>query len=368
MEEEVLRDEETLIIQASTLIVLLCMAASGNGVLIFVYARDYRMRTATNMLVVSHTLAEFSFSIVGICVYSLTAATRSPLYGGFCTAYGSLNMFFFYASLLSLTFISVDRFLAVVKQIHHRITRQHVRVVICFIWFQALINAVPWDLALVGKPGKRYVAWVLSNCEPFFSVPNHGYEVVNAFRIIIMVISFLVPVLAICYTSFHILRTALKNKKRVHVLGTIVNNRVAADAYSKSAFTTVIIIAVYFLCIVPSIILYTVSKLTNKHIAALHIISTAAMSFRSACYPLIFTARNRKFSNCLRSFFAKRLKLCRRANPKIHEDSGHTRPIGGHVLHINPTPRMKARSFAARPSIAWPEAPKLAFTDLTTIN
>ena len=37
MEEEVLRDEETLIIQASTLIVLLCMAASGNGVLIFMF-------------------------------------------------------------------------------------------------------------------------------------------------------------------------------------------------------------------------------------------------------------------------------------------------------------------------------------------
>lgn len=380
LEDELLGNKKALIAEAGLVMGFFLLAAVGNGMLIFAYICDYRMRTATNMLVISHISAEFSIALLGILVYGSTLVRSESIFGGLCAVVGSLNTLFFFASLLSLTAVSVDRYLAVVKRIHHKVTRSRVRPVLVLIWFQALVNAVPWDRAVVGKPGKRFVAWLLGNCQKYLGVLGHGNAALNAFKLVVWILSFITPVLIIIYTCFFILRTALKNTRRVHVLGTIVNNRVAADAYSKSAFTTVIIVLVYFLCMVPSVVLRTIADNSPSYYSAeFHVFCATAMAVRSAAYPVIFTSRSRKFSCHVRNFFVHRLpellqyvcpcacvRACavvckpRRKFPDpsyIYHPSPRSRRTGSRIDILRASPRVR---YCRR-------APRQAFVDLEIV-
>ena len=380
LDRELLRNKKALMAEAGLVLGFFSLGAFGNGMLICAYIYDYRMRTATNMLVISHILAEFLISLLGILVYGSTLVRTEPVAGALCGAVGSLNILFFFASLLSLTAVAVDRYLAVVKRIHHKVTRARVRPVLVFIWLQALVNAIPWDRAIIGKPGRRFVAWLLGNCHQYLGIPSRRNAALDAFKIAVWLLSFITPMAIIVYTCACILRTALKNKRRVHVLGTIVNNRVAADAYSKSAFTTVIIVLVYFLCMVPSMVLQALADNSPQaYSAEFHVFCTMAMSIRSAAYPVIFTSRSRKFSCLFRNFFVQRLPellqyvcpcACVRACALVCKPQRRV-PDPSYIYHPSPGVRMPvSRIDAARssPRARYCKRPsRQAFVDLHVV-
>ena len=290
-------DEHIAIIQASVLSLLFLIAATGNGALISLYARDYRMHTNTNRLVMSHIAAEFAASVVGILMYVSILAhggkQHSEFYGqSFCIFLGCVNVFFFCGSFLSLTSICIDRYMAVVKGVQHHITLIRVQIALGVVWTLSFISSIPWDLA-VNKLPQRYLAWLLSNCR--YEYPNSAQLIsLEIYQSILTVLTLYMPAIIILYTCFHILRAAIRSRNQVHVIRTF-SHRIAT-AYSRSAFTTVLIITVYFLCIAPSAVLYIFIK-QNAHPfpQANYIIAKVALSFRSACYPVIYAVRNEKF-------------------------------------------------------------------------
>lgn len=121
------------------------------------------------------------------------------------------------------------------------------------IWSQAVVSAIPWDLILINKPGKRFIAWVLGNCEKYLTLREHNNVPVISFRIVLWTLSFMIPCVVIFYASGQILRTALNKRVRVHVLEYPRN---PVDAYSKSSFITIMITTVYFLCLIQPCIVY----------------------------------------------------------------------------------------------------------------
>ena len=357
-------DKCALLSQGIIVLILFLLASVGNGILIVAYWRDHRMRTPTNMLVISHSTAEFSFAITGILVYASSLIRLKVPGGGVCFFAGTVNMFLFFVSILSLTAISVDRYFAVVKRSHHKFTKRTVSRVLVFIWCQAMVSAVPWDQVFIQKPGKRFIAWVLGNCEKYLTLREHHNVPILTLRVVLWIVSFFIPCCIIFYASVGILRSALQKRVRVHVL----EFRGAADAYSKSAFTTIIIIVVYFLCLIPSLVFYIFREMSSSYYSlALHSVAKVAMSFRSVCYPVIFISRNRKFSCYVRSFFARKLRLlrcsqreCRTAECGLGASNIYScspRPGTRNACHIHMLTITRPMMFRATP-------PKLAFTDL----
>lgn len=366
-ETEVANDKCAILSQGITVLILFVLGMVGNGILLVAYWRDYRMQTTTNMLVISHISAEFSFAINGILVYGSSLIRLEVLGGNLCIFAGTVNMFLFFVSVLSLAAISVDRYFAVVKRSHHKFTKKVITRVIIFIWSQAVVSAIPWDLILINKPGKRFIAWVLGNCEKYLTLREHHNVPVLTFRIVLWILSFFIPCCIIFYASARILRSAIHKRARVHVLEYPRN---PADAYMRSAFTTILIITVYFLCLTPSMILYVFREGSSSFYSlALHSIAKVAMSFRSVCYPVIFIARNRKFSGYVRSFFVKKFRYIRRAYASMRcrpTDYGLStsnvyvctqNPSHSSTCNIVTPYEPKTRSFRGKPV-------KLAFTDL----
>ena len=356
-----------LLSQGVVVLILFLLASVGNGILIVAYWRDHRMRTPTNMLVISHSTAEFSFAITGILVYASSLIRLKVPGGGVCFLAGTVNMFLFFVSILSLAAISVDRYFAVVKRSRHKFTKKTVKRILIVIWSQALVSAVPWDQVFIQKPGKRFIAWVLGNCEKYLTLREHHNVPILTLRVVLWIVSFFIPCCIIFYASVRILRNALRKRVRVHVL----EFRGAADAYSKSAFTTIIIIVVYFLCLIPSAVLFALRKrIFGYYSITTHSIAKVAMSFRSVCYPVIFIARNRKFSSYVRSFLARRWSVFRCSPPVPCFSPPQFR--SGTCDRYRCSPRTGRTCNACginalsirRPTMFRGAPPKLAFTDM----
>ena len=327
-------DKSTILSQGIIMLVLFVLGMIGNGILLVAYWRDHRMQTPTNMLVISHISAEFSFAVNGILVYGSSLIRLEVLGGNLCILAGTINMSLFFVSVLSLAAIAMDRYFAVVKRSHHKFSKKVVRRVVIVIWSQAVVSAIPWDLILIKKQGKRFIAWVLGNCEKYLTLREHNNVPVLAFRVVLWMVSFFVPCCIIFYASGRILRSAINKRVRVHVLEYPRN---PADAYSKSAFTTIMIITVYFLCLIPSLALYIEREGSSSYYSlTLHSIAKVAMSFRSVCYPVIFIARNRKFSGYARSFFKKRFRCLQWTSGAMCCRPLDCRPGVSHV-YISPT-------------------------------
>lgn len=307
-------NETHVIIVCSTVLLFYVFAVLGDGMLIYAFARDVRMRTTTNMLVISHLTAEFASSIFGIATHLSTLIVHGEQFNqtAWCITASSILNSFLGAGFLSLVGISIDRYLAVVKKVHHKMTRSRVQIFLVVIWTLSVVYGIPWDLLFNDRLRWQYVAWLLVNCEASFLANEdlRAWTIADILRGLLFLICILVPFVIIAYASLNILRVAIKSRQRVHVIGTI-NNHIAA-AYSKSAFTTLLIIATYFLCLIPALVLTVVCEQSSpKCSMSLYILAKVALCFRSACYPVIYAARNQNCSRYFRQFFDHRkIKIC----------------------------------------------------------
>ena len=341
-------------------LLLYILSVTGNGILISAYAKDFQMRTTTNMLVVSHLIAEFTASFFGIVthVYTLMADKKPSATSVWCVVGTSMIKIGLGGGLLSLVGITVDRYLALVIKVHHKVTRRQVQVFVTVIWTLSIAYAIPWNLIFLDGRIYRWnhISWLIVNCHVHIADQSSHRTAVDIFHYVFLLLGVGSPLLIIAFTSFSILRTALKARRRVGIIGTSVNEITAA--YVRSAITTIIIISVYFLCLIPIIALGAKCKYGywNCRAGSLFFLAKVTLCFRSACFPVIFAARNRNFSRYIRRLLCKRVqRKClhfdqrrRRSSTKVHvyrncsrswisntksEKTATTINVGRHAFH-----------------------------------
>lgn len=221
---------------------LYILSVIGNGILVAVFCKNAQMRTTTNMLVVSHLIAELLASSIGIATHlsTLIADERPSVTSAWCVLGASTVKICIGGGLLSLVGISVDRYLAVVKKVHHKITKLRVKVFLTVVWTLSTAYGIPWYLIFHRTPKWFYVGWLIVNCRVKLTEESMArVTTVDIFQYVFFVVGVGLPFLTIAFTGHRILRTALKSRRRVGIVGTNVNH--VAAAYVKSAFTTTII-------------------------------------------------------------------------------------------------------------------------------
>lgn len=311
----ILHPNETHVIMICTIVLLFFVfAALGDGMFISAFAKDVRMRTTTNILVISHLTAEFASSILGIATHVSILVVHGQMFDqtAWCITASSIFNASMSVGFLSLVGISIDRYLAVVKKVHHKMTRTRVQIFLVVIWTLSVVYGIPWDLIFNGRLRWQYVAWLLVNCAASFLANKdlRTWTLADILRGLLLFFGIFLPLVIMTFASFHILRTALKSRQRVHAIGRISNH--IAAAYSRSAFTTLLIIGTYFLCLIPSLVLTGIcEESSSKCSMALYFFAKITLCFRSACYPVIYAARNRNSSRYFRQFFHRRkIRIC----------------------------------------------------------
>ena len=140
----------------------------GNGILISAFAKDVQMRTATNMLIASHLTAEMAATSFGIVkqLLSLVVDKKHSVVSVGCVVETSIITICLGGGLLSLLCITIDRYIALVMKIHHKVTKRQVQVVLADTWTLSIAYGIPWRFIFFDARMRRdYVAWLIVNCQ-----------------------------------------------------------------------------------------------------------------------------------------------------------------------------------------------------------
>jgi hypothetical protein len=325
------------------IIMILIFALLANGLLIFLFLRDHRMRTTTNFFVISHIFSEFFASCQGLIIsfYVIAMHGVASFSKETCIFIGCENVFFFNTSFLSLTAIAVNRYLAVVKKVHHKITAEKAKIVIFGLWFLSLVASLPWGSIFALEPvsESRFLAWLVycQKSPGIFDDLDRASPAVIV-NLLLNVICIGVPILVLLLCFYYILKSALRNHRQVSVSYNI--HHVAADAYARSAFTTLLIITVYLIC--NAFILPIIIKPSSAQNKLNSFVYRFFIWLRSATYPLVYILRNpiyfRLLQRKIMQIYTYALQTC----PCRIKDEGtsYTRPK-------SPVPRVIANSRVA---------------------
>jgi hypothetical protein len=269
-------------------------------------------------------------------VYSLLKTEVSIL--GACVTLSMLKDTCICVASYTLLVISVDRYLIIVHR-RDRLCSKVARMVIFSIWIGSICMNSLQFLSFIGEDYETFDS-VFCNSYRSQKVSNYRIFYTN----ILLLIIFYIPVVVMFYLYASILRTVQLTSKRIHNhsgssvsisvtqyssklgLPTVaVPYRFTGDFNAKrKAFGTILILFVtLFCCWLP----YTTSRaISGFYRHRLTDIVLLTLGFlKSALYPVIFCARNKKFRVACRRFLPNQIRIpksClhrkqRRVNPRI---------------------------------------------------
>lgn len=286
-------------------VILACLSFGtvlGNSIVCFAIYNHPALRHVTYMSIFSLAIADSLAGLVAMPSYIFKKFTwKEPVQTIVCDIFRSSYFLTGYASILSLSVISVERLIAIRNPLNHVtiVTGRRVALALLFAWMDALIVSslpfVPWES---NQPYKE--------C---------NYSPTHWWSIMVIISNVIVPflVIVICYTYMYItaqshIKKISSNKKNI----SYNSEHSRKDCKERRAnITIMIVIGVFVACWFPSCFYYFLQKTCPECFAesfrskqslvnALVKILTFTSSFVN---PLIYCWRSREF----RSVF---LKIC----------------------------------------------------------
>jgi len=125
---------------SATLLGVMLVSVVGNSLVIIVIARNRGMRTRTNMFLCSLAVADLLCSVLAM-PFSLATAIRAKWMfdTALCLATGFMTPLFVVASIHTLMYISVHRFVTVRNPHSRAMTRRRIAAMIVAAWIWAII-------------------------------------------------------------------------------------------------------------------------------------------------------------------------------------------------------------------------------------
>ncbi|XP_078365298.1 histamine H2 receptor-like isoform X1 [Oculina patagonica] len=274
----------------------------GNSVVCFAIYNHPALRHVTYMSIFSLAIADSLAGLVAMPSYIFKKFTwEEPLQTIVCDIFRSSYFLTGYASILSLSVISVERLIAIKNPLNHVtiVTRRRVFLTLMFVWMDALlVSALP------------FIPW--ESNDPY---KECNYSPTHWWSIMVIITNVIVPflVIVICYTSMYL--TAQYHIKKISSNKKIIahNSDRSRKEYKerRANITIMIVIGVFVCCWFPSCFYYFLQKTCpecfsesfrskQSTVNALVKILTFTSSFVN---PLIYCWRSREF----RSVF---LKIC----------------------------------------------------------
>lgn len=225
----------------------------GNSVIIFSYCQNYKMRTATNTMVLNHCLADMLLVLSDIAFYLTPSCIPSLMDSDlFCTLSAFFDSLFKAASILSMCGIALDRYVHLVRNSRRRMSEERTMMVIAWCWLQSVVVATPWNklTRLENIVNKR------TPCPALPSLFEAGLPL-TALSVFFKIVSILLPLLGICYVSYRVFSTVRQRRKvETHEGSLQVARRVPSEgfvtrAHARSPITAIILLVVYILSMTP---------------------------------------------------------------------------------------------------------------------
>uniref|UniRef100_A0A8C9X348 Histamine H2 receptor n=1 Tax=Sander lucioperca TaxID=283035 RepID=A0A8C9X348_SANLU len=292
-----------------TLSLLILLTVSGNVLVCLAVCASRRLRCLTNCFIVSLAVTDLLLGLVVLPFSALLQLNNEwPLGPAFCNFYISMDVMLCTASILTLLAISIDRYLAVTRPLRY--------ASLVLPWRVAVAMASVWAVSLAVSFLPIQMGWNTVNG----TVQNHGpwapegkcrFELNRPYVLTDSLLTFYLPLVAMCWTYLRILRIARAQAKRIVSARTTVVSSVTAVALRehKATVTLAAVIGAFVVCWLPYFILFTVLGLKEhpdpSTVPEFPIVLWLGYA-NSALNPILYGALNRDF----RSAYSRLLR-CR---------------------------------------------------------
>ncbi|XP_051783543.1 octopamine receptor-like [Erpetoichthys calabaricus] len=293
----------------------------GNTVVFICPAVEKRLRTVTYMFIMSLAMADLLVACLVMPFSIIYEVTGMWLFGKqFCKVWISFDVMFCTASIVTLCFISLDRYCSVVTPYHYpkRMSRRRCIIMTVTIWvYSSLISFLPVMQGWNEIPGVD------------FDTSSDCIFVTNwTFAIVASALAFYIPFLIMCTMYFFIYRASRLKATRIvsqtldihyHPNSKRPNN---LQLENKATRTMSIIISVFVMCWLPYFVLnvWIAAKGEDSEspiITYIFKVITWLGYCNSTINPMLYAFLNRDFQRAL-----KKLLICRqwRSQVDIGED------------------------------------------------
>ncbi|XP_055882539.1 visual pigment-like receptor peropsin isoform X1 [Biomphalaria glabrata] len=269
-----------------------------NGLCLFVFIRNRRLRSPTNVFVMALNLVDFLMCFTGIPMAMTSAWNHKWIWGdAMCDFEAFLVYFLGMASMYVLMAIAFDRYIAISKPLlGTKITKSIAYVSCAGCYFLGFIWAIPpafgWnEFGLEGAGISCSVVW--ENPDPLYM----------SYIWAIFFFCFIIPLGIMVYSYWGVLAT-LRNLNKNSVWD--MNSRVARKnlAIEKKMFkTAVLIVASYWICWMPYTVVSFISAFIGSEIIPplFATIPPVIAKCQGIFNPLILVTRHKAFQ---KAFFA----------------------------------------------------------------
>ncbi|KAG9336682.1 hypothetical protein JZ751_003030, partial [Albula glossodonta] len=158
----------------------------------------------------------------------------------------------YYCSILFLTLVSVDRYLALVRPMSFSRLRDvaWARGICLAIWITGSLLSLP---ALLFRSVKFFPEYGVEAC--YLAYPHVGWRI--RYNVTVNIVGFLVPLAVVSYCSYHIITTLRNNQMR---------NFSALRTERKATYLVLIVLMVFVLCWLPYQIMIILDTLYYYHV------------------------------------------------------------------------------------------------------
>ncbi|XP_036147762.1 orexin receptor type 2 isoform X2 [Monomorium pharaonis] len=288
----------------------------GNALVCMAVYRNHSMRTVTNYFIVNLAVADLLVLLICLPPSVLWDVTETWFLGlKLCKAVPYLQTVSVSISVLTLTFISIDRWYAICFPLRFKSTTARAKTAIIVIWMISLLFDIPELLVLHTVPSNSRVQTVLfTQCVCLWSQESQ-----TTFTIIKLIFLYTMPLLLMSVAYWQIVRVLWKSDIPGHNLSTRVchsteiplsgggNPEGQLRSRRKAAKMLVAVVITFAICFLPvhllSILRCTMTLPSNQWTIAISLIAHWLCYFNSAVNPVIYNFMSGKFRREFRRSF-----------------------------------------------------------------
>ncbi|RZF36506.1 hypothetical protein LSTR_LSTR008841 [Laodelphax striatellus] len=275
------------------------------------------MRTVTNYFLVNLSVADLMMSVFN-CIFNFVSMLENNWHFGqtYCTVNNFVANVTVAASVFTLTGISCDRYLAIIRPLKPRMSKMSAHITIVFIWLTSSTLAFPCllysKIIVHRKSGLTACILIWPDGQPMVSTLDYVYNIV------LFLLTYIVPMTAMvgCYTA---MGRELWGSRAIGVL----TQRQADSIKSKRKVVRmfIIIVSIFGICWLPyhSYFLYmhfNRSVQYSSYVQHMYLLFYWLAMSNAMVNPLIYYWMNARFRQYFRTAVCE-WKMCRRRMSRL---------------------------------------------------
>lgn len=299
-------------IKLSLYAVIFLISVIGNTLVCVVVARRRRMRTVTNFFVLN--LAASDLAITCICIpFDIPVQENNYKwpYGEFlCKLLYPLQTVAMFASIFTLTAVSLNRFWAIVYPLRKQMTKMHAIVVIVIIWVICILLTVPYVMVLS-------LDKTTMECGEYW--PETDYR--KAYTASLFALQYVLPLSVI---TLAYLKIGLELRTCASVKNALAVNAVLHNAHRNEARKVVrmliVVTLLFAICVLPNNVMWLWLDFGNgdsyPHFWDMVAFTNIILFANSAANPMAYTICHENFREEFKLYFT--------CDPKIFQSMAET--------------------------------------------